>query len=216
MNSKVVLIIVGLLIAGGVIGAIILMSPKETKEVVVSVPTSTPVTPTPFAPMEELTTYQNESGFEFQHPKDITVTEGKLDKTSYANLTLTSTLSSRNIEGDIRIKVADTKLKDNAALLKDNKEATKGAVMKTVKFADLEALEFTRPSSISAVAVGQQVLYTFDIDLGNEPAYWEKVYRTILNTFAFALPEEASVPASSGSSSGGSPDIIFEGEEIIE
>ena len=49
---------------------------------------------------------------------------------------------------------------------------------------------------------------------GEQKEFWKSVYETLLSSFAFVQAETSQ--STSGSSSGTSADVIFEGEEVIE
>ena len=216
MNARLVIFIIGGLIFGGMLAGLLYYanthktssdSLDQQKLTEVPSPTPSPV------PLEK---YQNESGFLFEHPANITVTENEIDATSYADLTLTSETES----GSIEIDIVDTKLKDLAAWKKQNKEATSSMKAIETELVDIPAYEEQlNNGKKTLIAIEKGTLYTVVVNHGDNFEYWENVYETIVDSFAFKLPEENTAPPPAGGSSGGGStgdDIIFEGEEIIE
>jgi hypothetical protein len=209
---KVVWIVLGGILLGGVIGgAFFLMQQKPMTSSVEMAPLEEEPAPTS-AP--EMVKYQNEAGFSFEHPNDVTVKENELDATSYADLELTS---SEN-PGSITIKIVDTKLKDLPAWKKQNTAAAETAKSEQVALGDLDALDITLNSGkTTLVAVGQSVLYTITVDPENNFEYWQKVYQGVVDSWVFELPDSpTSAPAkNSGGGAPASGGDIYE-EETIE
>lgn len=212
-SMKVVWITVGaILIAVLIGGAFFFMQQKPTTESVEMAPVETSE-PTPTT-VPEMVKYQNEAGFSFMHTKEISVKENELDKTSYADLTITSSL----FEGSIQVKVVDTSLKDLAAWQKANK--TISAETSDVTLEDLSALKIVEEDSLKVISVGDGVLYEIDVVYGKNPeiGYWETVVNGIVESWKFELPQTPTTAPVKSSGGGGAPASggdIYE-EETIE
>ncbi|MEK6955799.1 MAG: hypothetical protein AABW52_04020, partial [Nanoarchaeota archaeon] len=85
---------------------------------------------------------------------------------------------------------------------------------KEITLGDLSAKELDSDSNIESVALDQGVLFMLAVAGGEQKEFWKSVYETLLSSFAFVQAETSQ--STSGSSSGTSADVIFEGEEVIE
>lgn len=170
-------------------------------------------TPTP-SPIP-LGIYQNPSGFEFQHPQSVRIDENE-DPTSYADITILSD----DLSGQMSVKVTDTKVKSADEWLKKESILPKITEKKQIILADIEAVQVATPGGILAVAVDHGALFVIRLDWMENGDYWKEIYETFLSSFAFVAPTKTNPqqqrPTASEAGGGGSSDIIFEGEEIIE
>lgn len=214
MNSKLLIsIMAGLLIGGLAAVFFFIVKPQMANKPVELAPTSAPLPSPTSEPVSQNKKYQSDSGFSFEYPSDVTIKENQPDKTSYADLVLTSAKE----DGSITVKIADTKLKDLAAWQKANKTATASAGMKTT-LADMDALNIEKAQGITLVSIGDGVLYMVETMNEGNKSYWDGVFTTIVSSFSFEAPApEPTAKKSSGASGAttGDSDIILE-EETVE
>lgn len=192
--NKVVIVILG----GFTIALIIMvLLTQRSKTPILPVPKSQPSPTKTVTLSPQLKIYTNSSGFSFEYPKSLLLTEKKItDQSIYAWVELTDPQK----KGVISIKL------EGSDLTKIDNRVGVGKIKK-VKLADLEAREFTEKNRTTTVALDQGgVLITITTD-SLLPAYQQ-----IISSFIFIQPTQAS-PATSEDGSG---DIVFEGEEVIE
>jgi hypothetical protein len=206
---KVVWIIVGGIVIGAlVVGGFFMMKKQPSTQPVELAPIVSEPTPTS---EPQLQTYQNTSGFSFQHPSTVEVKENEVDAASYANLTI----SSSDKEGLLKIMVVDTKLKNNAAWIKANKIIATDTT--DVKLGDIDALTIEKGDT-RLVSIDKGVLYTFTVTSTEESSeYWNSLVDSIVSSWTFKLPEEPtkSAPQKSNSTAPDSSGDIYE-EETVE
>ncbi len=161
-------------------------------------------------PSESLKEYQNDSGFKFSYPADLIISAKEIPQNVYANLEITSPEAS----GSISLKVTDSKFKSLDEWFLENKEATTSFEVKEIKLADITAKEVKKEDKIFTIALDQEALFTIEVNPANEREFWDRVYRTLISTFVFALEENGQTKEPPPPAAG--DEIIFEGEEIIE
>lgn len=168
-------------------------------------------TPTPVVPSASKESYADEAGFTFSYPSDVVVEKKDLAKADYSRLQMTSSRA----KGSIDIQASDTTEKTVDAWLKENKAEATESASTPVKLGHVDAKELKSDDSLSLVALEKGVVFTITAQSDTDFAYWEKVYRVIVDSFTFTLPEEdtSAAPAPAQDTSGG---IMFEGEEVIE
>ncbi|MEK7177523.1 MAG: hypothetical protein AAB705_01710, partial [Patescibacteria group bacterium] len=144
----------------------------------------------------KLKTYTNPSGFSFQYPKSLLLTEKKVtDQSIYAWVELTDPQK----KGVIIIKL------ESSDLTKIDDRVTAGKIKK-IKLADLDGREFIDGNLITTLALDQGgVLITITTD-SLLPAYQQ-----IVSSFIFTQPTQAV-----SNTTGDEGDIVFEGEEVVE
>jgi hypothetical protein len=208
---KVVWIIVGGILIGAVVGgAFFLIQSNKTTHPVELAPVEVEATPIPTIEVKTLK-HQNEAGFSFDYPSDVTIKENELGSVSYADLTLL-TLDQRY--GSITIKIIDTKLKNNAAWQKANK-LDQTAQTEDTMLGDVKALKITESVGTKLIAVGQSVLYTIEVNSQNDE-YWIDIFDQVVSSWKFELPASPTSAKSSGSSSQPSSGGDIYEEETIE
>ncbi len=153
---------------------------------------------------ETLKAYSDPSGFTFNYPDNLSLTNNEVTDASYAEVQL----SAKGVEGSLILKVTDSKFLSTDQWVKSIKDLE--GQPKEVKLGSLRALEIKTAGKIKLASVDQGV--TFSIDLSNsQNDFWMKAYNKILAEFTFAQPAQDSVSSSDGSS-----DVSFEGEEVVE
>jgi len=194
MNKTAILIIGGFLVAL-IITVFLTQKPKApispAKDIINNAPTTDSSLPA------QLKTYTNPSGFSFQYPKSLLLTEKKInDQSIYAWVELTDPQK----KGSISIKLERSDL----AKIDDWVGAGK---MKKVKLADLEGREFASGNKITTLALDQGgILISITNDLSL------LAYQQIVSSFIFIQPPQTTT----NTSENGGGDIIFEGEEVIQ
>ena len=196
MNKIAIIIISGLLISG-IVFVLLTQKPKIPVSIPASVTNNAPPTDSSSSSVQ-LKTYTNPSGFSFQYPKSLLLTEKTVtDQSIYAWVELTDPQKKGVVS--VKLESSDlTKIDDWVGVGK----------MKKVKLADLEGRVFMGENKIVTVALDQGgVLITITTD-SLLPAY-----QKIISSFIFV---EQPAQTTTGTSGGGEEDIVFEGEEIIE
>ena len=194
MNKTAILIIGGFLVAL-IITVFLTQKPKApispAKDIINNAPTTDASSPA------QLKTYIDSSGFSFQYPKSLFLTEKKInDQSIYAWVELTDPQK----KGSISIKLERSDL----AKIDDWVGAGK---MKKVKLADLEGREFASGNKITTLALDQGgILISITNDLSL------LAYQQIVSSFIFIQPPQTTT----NTSENGGGDIIFEGEEVIQ
>ncbi len=145
----------------------------------------------------KLKTYTSPSGFSFQYPKSLLLTEKKItDQSIYAWVELTDPQK----RGVVSVKLESS----NLAKIDDWAGAAK---MKKVKLADLEGRELTSKNQTTTLALDQGgVLITITTDSLLE------AYQQIISSFIFTQPDQTTTNISGD----GEGDVFYEGEEVIE
>ncbi len=210
MSQKMLFIIVGGALIGGIAAGVYFLFRAQENTASVELAPLAQISPTP-TPVENIK-YQNEAGFSFEHPSDVTVKENELDATTYADLVLSS-----ETDGSIDITIVDTKLKDLAAWKKQNK-VPESMKAEDVQLGDLTASQETlNTGKTTLTAIGQGVLYTITVNPDDNFEYWQRVYEVVVSSWKFELPEEEPVVPVQGSGAmpAASGDTIYE-EETIE
>lgn len=209
MNKKIVLIlgVLGLIILG-----IFIFNPFKQKNLSspgsLNLQQSSKITPS-----KTLKTYTDPSGFSFNYPDNLSLLNNELkDESSYAELQLTAT----GVAGSLVLKIADSKLTSLDEWVKTN-NSIPTQTPKEVILGNLKALEIKNndeqsssapQSKLMLGALDQGILFTIEIP---QDDFWREVLNIMVADFSFAPPVSE---ASSGDS--GSPDVTFDGEEVVE
>jgi len=160
-------------------------------------------------PSKTLKEYTDDSGFSFKYSEDVVVVKKEVkDSSTYADLELNSTKA----QGNILIKIEDTKLESFEDWLLENKLTTTSAAVKDIKLGDLSGWETKLDNKLIALSLDQHILFT--IEVISYDKYWLDVYNTILSSFSFVAGEATSATEGNVSDVAGD-DIILE-EETIE
>lgn len=162
-------------------------------------------------PSEELQEYVDDSGFSFQYSKDITIKKQEdKDDTLYANLLLVSD----QVNGNISIKISDSKLGSLDEWLKSTKGATMAGKPNEIKLFGMNAYELKNGKNIVTAALDNGILFTISMDALGNSVFWQNVYEKLINSFSFTVPQTSNEGSTDESQSSG--DEIVEEEEIIE
>lgn len=203
------MVIVVVLAAGT--GLYIFTQPKNLK------PLAEPVSQAPkeVVPSKTFIDYSDPSGFSFSYPDNISIanraSEGSdtaVDPNAYADLQL----FSKDKNGSLNLKVADTKFKKIEDFLKDN-EIPETVVPTEKKLGDLKAYEIKTSDRLILASIDQGVLFTVEMPLIEEP-FWNEVYAQVVSGFTFAAPEPETTQTAAAVSL--EDEVLFEGEEVVE
>lgn len=166
-------------------------------------------------PSETSIDYTDSSGFSFSYPDNVSISNAAsddsadlIDPNAYADLQL----FSKDLNGSLNLKIADTKFKSLDDWRKANNISDKSTPT-VKKLGNLEAQEVKTSDRLMLAALDQGVLFTIEIPL-IEQEFWMKVYDKVLNGFSFAPP--AAEVAQGGATNSSAGEVIFEGEEVIE
>lgn len=156
---------------------------------------------------DKLKVYEDNSGFKFDYPENLTVNTLKItDENIYTLLEI----KSKDIPGLITIKIVSSTL----TKIDDYFKNKKNLITKKIKIAELDARQFTENNVLNTVALDKGVLISISTDYKQNKDYWTEVNAKIIATFAFINPENTSNGNSSSSTNNG--DITVEEEEIVE
>lgn len=177
-TTKVIIVVLVLAVCGGV-GAW-LLRPKtpdvfDQKEINVKPPETNAV---------KTLTYNDEAGFSFNYPSDLTVLPVELtDKQVYSALEITG-----NLSGKVYIRISDTTAADTNAWIKDFEKNNVISDVRTIRLDDLTATEFVfnAPKIRKTVAVNENILYSLENPA--DDGYWDRVKEMIVTSFRF-MPE---------------------------
>lgn len=156
-------------------------------------------------PSEKLRQYEDESGFTFSYPEDLTLKKNdSKDARVYADVTLAST----GLGGSVSVRVSDTPFTSLESWAKAQKEAA--SVSRGATIGEFEAYEIITPAKRITAAIDQGILFLIETAFEGKEPFWSRVHSEIISTFAFATSAESGQGASS------SEDEISVEEEIIE
>lgn len=160
------------------------------------------------APSETFIEYTDPSGFSFSYPDNLSIEKSDTeDPNAYTDLQI----FSKDVNGSIKLKIEDTKLKSLDEWIKSN-NISDTTVAKDKKLGNLEAKEIRTGDRLMLGAIDQKILFTIEVPLVEEK-FWMKVYEKILSEFSFVSPETTTT---SGGSTSSQPDVTFESEEVVE
>lgn len=197
MNKIFAIVIIGSFSVALFVTFLLTQKPKTPTSPATGVINNTPTTDVSSEAQLKLKTYTNPSGFSFQYPKSLLLTEKKInDQSIYAWVELTHLQK----KGIVSIKLESSDL----AKIDDWVGAGK---IKKIKLADLEGREFIDGQKITSIALDQGgVLISITTDLLFE------AHQQIVSSFIFTQPPQPTI----NTTGGGGEDIIFEGEEVIQ
>lgn len=214
MNKQraIIVVVVLLLIGIAVVAGYFYVAAQESQKTIAQ---KEAPTPTIIAPSTTLQEYTDPSGFTFEYPDNLTLAPQEIKDTAvYAHVLITAP----KVEGDITVKVQDTKAVSLEKWIVDNKEIVSSEIGKEVTLGGLDAREFMLPNKTLIVAVDQKILFTIEIMPKTEKKYWENVSSIILSSFSFGTSEVGSDSTSAPAPIADSADdsVVSEGEEVIE
>ncbi len=198
MNKKIIILILifGLILVAGKF----LLFPGSQK-ISLDSPAQQAVN-VPDVPSDILKSYMDPSGFSFNYPDNLSLAPNELTDATYAEVQL----SAKGVEGSLILKITDSKFANLDEWVKSIKDAQD--TPKEAKLGSLKALEIKTPNGLKLAAIGQGVIFSVDV---SQSDFWNKVYSKVIAGFSFALPSQDGASSSDGSS-----DVIFEGEEVLE
>lgn len=197
-----VLIIILPLIALAAISLYLVFNPS--KKSLPSPLTILPKAPKTAAPSETFKEYADPSGFSFEFPDNLSLTNNEItDNSTYADLQL----SSKDVNGSLSLKITDSKFKSLGQWQESLKIPT-NQTPKGVKLGNLDAQEIQQTDRLLLAALDKGVLFTIEIP-EIEKDFWMKVYNKILASFSFVAPDTAATQTEAA-------DVSFEGEEVLE
>lgn len=204
MNTKIMFISVGILVAVG-IGIFVYRTVQYDAKSSGKVNTSTNSS-SQSVTSQTVKEYSDPAGFKFSYPDSASVSpKNTTDDNTYSSLEITSTSTA----GKITIEAVSSDL-----LALDDMLASKTGVT-NLKLADLTAKQYAEKGNLITLALDEGVLFTITTSSGGNVDYWNEVNSKIISSFTFALPETTQVQSDTPSQSDDS-DISFEGEEVIE
>lgn len=207
MNLKVIGLIVGVVVILGAAFFFLSQQPKSQESPVLS-PVSDQTTSAKKLPSSTLKEYADPSGFSFNYPDDLSLTKNEAAGSgTYADLKLTS----KEVDGDLNLKVQDTKLASVDAWFKESGQTGE---VKDVQWGTLNAKAAEDKDKATVVAVDQGILFTMEVNFSGQKDFWQKVSDQILSSFSFSSESSPGTSPQTGGSS--EEDVTFEGEEVVE
>ena len=161
-------------------------------------------TPVPSSPAAADKLYQDESGFSFKYPADLTVSDDTPDDQVYS-----SRLKIKNPDGTmLELSVKDISFDSVDSWSRQELKSSSPAG--SLDFAKMPAKQFRVNGRLVTAAVAGKILYHLQ---SPDTGYWQKIHRQIAASFV-----EGVIPVESTSATGQSPasDTIYEPEEIVE
>lgn len=153
-----------------------------------------------------LQTYSDASGFSFQYPSSLTLTDETPKDNSYY-----STVSLKDASGaKMTVTVRDTTVKTVDEWFAT---AGSGAARVSTKLGTLDAQQYQNNGKIITFAIDQGVLYL--VESLKDGGFWEQAHAGLVSSFVFSNPMKttsADVPASSDNSG----DTVYETEEVVQ
>lgn len=194
-----IILISGLLVAGGLYGKRYLGN-------------RTPIaSPTPTTREKELVLWEDPAGFSFQYPKSLTLDKHDEDMENYAHLEFTSPQHT----GAVIVWAKDTTYK-NVTDWVDADPAMKNAISVDTTLGGISAKKIVINGTAKKMitgAIDDEILFTIEVDPGQDESFWQDVYTDMTTTFTFINPtsdESDSVSASSVEEAG------VDEEEVLE
>lgn len=159
---------------------------------------------------EKLSQYSDSAGFSFKYPSSVLV---ESSDTSDANTYSDLKISASDVSGEIKVKVED---KQSLSSDEDsNKALSSSPDAKEIVLAGIKGQEIKVDNGINSKFLDKDILFTIEVDFGEEKEFWQKVYNTMVSTFEFSNPSD-SQDSTQTDNSQTEEEVIFEGEEIIE
>lgn len=179
---------------------------QSTSQTPISESAITPTT-VPKIPVKK---YFDPSGFEFEYPNQLTMSNvTPLKNSYYADIEGTA---SGKIE-KLSIILESTIVPSLSEFIKSNKQIP-SSTTKT-RLADLEAIEYTTKDTFTTIAIDQGALITISTPKKDEK-YWSPIHKIITSSFKFVQPTSSVSNTNDSSGSYDDGGVIFEGEETIE
>lgn len=205
-NKKGIFVFVVVFVS--IIGLILLLNRNTPRDLQSPVVKSQAENSAKIVPSETFIEYIDPSGFSFSYPDNLSITNNEItDNSTYTDIQL----FAKGINGSLSFKITDTKFKTPDDWLKANQVSSK-ITPKEVNLGTLKAVEVQTSDRLMLGAIDQGILFTVEMPL-IEQDFWMKVYEKIISGFTF---NSVSSQNSSGVVSPLSPDVSFEGEEVVE
>lgn len=158
-------------------------------------------------PSETFIDYEDPVGFRFSYPDNLSLSKAEIGDTAvYTDLSL----YSKDINGSLNLMISDTKFKSLNEWAKQIGSLPNEA-SKEAKLGSLSALEVKTSDRLYLGAIDQGILFQIDMPRV-EQDFWQKVYSKVTTNFAFIAPDAATTQATGTTT----PEVFFEGEEVIE
>lgn len=205
MKKPIILILLGGLIVGLLGAGGYLYFSKSTQS-----PEITGINPAPTA-APKLRTWDDPAGFTFQYPEGLTVNKHDEDKVNYAHVELTDSSHPGSLV--VWAKDLSRGVTDTASWGKKAATPSSALSFDTTLGGQLaqKIMISGTPKVVTVGAVWDGVLWYVEATFSDEP-YWQSVYDTVTNSFAFK-PLPTSKDIYTGNAVSG--DVVDE-EEILE
>ena len=211
MNKKIIL--VAFFSTVFVIGIIVLFSIRESEERKNSASEvnfqNSRISDMEKMPSNTMKKYSDQSGFTFNSPDNIKI-EKKENDSLYADLIL----SSSEVNGSIAFTVSDSKYDSLEDWKNNNLENLTGLLINESDLGSLSGVSFNNKDKITLIAIDQGIEFKMVVVYKDHKKYWENVYKSIRDSFAFTSPSTSQ--STNTNSEAPSEEVSFEGEEVIE
>jgi len=146
--------------------------------------------------------YQDESGFSFKYPSDLTISDDTPDDDVYY-----SRLKLKKADGTmLELSIKDISYDSiDSWSAKELKSSTPAG---SLDFGKISAKQFRLTGRLVTAAVAGKILYQLQ---SPDNDYWQKIHRQIAVSFV-----EGVVPAESAAGQSPASDTIYEAEEVVE
>lgn len=199
-KSSWIAIAVAFVLSVGVTFAIIKFRAPAAKSV--GSPLTSLPTPLPSSPAAAAKLYQDESGFSFKYPSDLTVSDDTPDDNIHY-----SRLKLKKADGTmLELSIKDVSFDSVDSW--SQQELKSPAAVGSLDFGQMPAQQFRLTGRLITAAVGTKILYQLQ---SPDTGYWQNIHRQIAASFV-----EGVVPAESSAGQFPVSDTIYEAEEVVE
>lgn len=182
----------------GIVGAYVFLQQKKKP--------IEPAAQTQTQPQEETALWEDQAGFSFKYPKELSFNKHDEDQENYAHIEFTSATHS----GKLIIWAKDTTYPDVSAwVTKDKTLVDAISVNTTLGGVPAKKLVITTPAKkLITGAISDKILFTIEAEPTEGDSYWTTVSDTIVSSFAFTPTDPtSSVPSEEAS---------YDEEEVVE
>lgn len=203
MKKRVVIILSIGIVCIGALGGYMLWKQKSLRTLPGIVSTQTPALP-------ELVLWEDQAGFSFKYPKELSFDKHDEDEVNYAHIEFKSATHS----GRLIIWAKDTTYTDvNLWVTKDKNLSSAASVDTTLSGQPAKKIILSAPSKkIIIGTISDQILFTIEAEPTEGDAYWTTVSDTIASNFTFS-PADSSA---AGTAASGDAGPSFDEEEVVE
>lgn len=196
MKKRMIIILSISILCIGIVGTFMLWQQKQK-------PAALSSTQTQNQTAEELVLWEDQAGFSFKYPKELSFDKHDEDQENYAHIEFTSATHS----GRLIVWAKDTTYPDVSSWVTKDKTLTGSASIDTTLGGEpaMKLVISTPTKKYVTGAIIDQILFTIEAEPIEGDTYWQKVYETITSNFLFTPTDTSSSDTTS-----------FDEEEVVE